>query len=65
MTDWRSSRFFAGDPELVTLGLGLDALEAEALDELVQLAGLVGRDAGLRWLATWRTVAPDASSTLP
>ena len=36
----------ARHPELVALGLGLDALEAEALDELVELLGLVGGDAG-------------------
>ena len=30
----------AGDPQLVALGLGLDALEPEVLDELVELAAL-------------------------
>ena len=37
----------AGDAELIALGLGLDALQAEVLDELVELAGLVRRDAGV------------------
>ncbi len=35
----------APDAQLVTLGLALDALEAEILDELVQLARLVAGDA--------------------
>ena len=55
----------AGDPQLLALGLGLDALEPELLDELVELAGLVRRDAGRRWRACWRAVPPAASSTLP
>src|SRR3954447_21550176 len=38
----------ADHPELVALGLALDALEAEALDVLVQLPGLVAGDAGLQ-----------------
>src|SRR3954471_21667528 len=36
----------ADDPQLVALGLGLDALEAQALDELVELTGLVRGDPG-------------------
>ena len=38
----------ARDADLVALGLGLDALEAEVLDRLVDLLGVVGRDAGVQ-----------------
>src|SRR5664280_3751806 len=37
----------AGHPELITLGLGTDALQAQDLDELVDLLGMVRGDAGL------------------
>ena len=36
----------ARDPQLIALGLGLDPLHAQSLDELVELPGLVGRDPG-------------------
>src|SRR4029453_19614296 len=35
----------AGHPQLIALGLALDPLQSELLDELVELTGLVGRDA--------------------
>ena len=47
MTACRSSRFLPGDPDLIALGLGLHALQAEILDDLVDLLGVVGRDAGV------------------
>jgi hypothetical protein len=50
--------------QLIALGLALDALEAELLDEGVQLRAPCRRDADVR-VATWRTVPPAASSILP
>ncbi len=46
ITSWRSSRFLPGDPQLLALGLRGHPLEAQVLDELVELLGVVRRDAG-------------------
>ena len=55
----------AGDPQLLALGLGLDALEAEALDELVELAWPCRDEMPALSVTVWRAVPPAASSTLP
>ena len=53
-------------PHLLTLGLGLDALLAEPLDELVDVAGLVGVDPRVMGLDLADCAELElASSTLP
>ena len=55
----------AGDPQLIALRLVLDALEAEALDELAELAGLVAEMPACERDRLADAVPSAASSTLP